>query len=62
MLTLGEWEFCPPPPTWREFFVSEGIPHRTERDAQRIWTEHDIGPESYDEPVDEFLVGDPVRP
>ena len=45
MLTLGEWEFCPPPPTWREFFVSEGIPHRTEREAQRIWTEHDVGPE-----------------
>jgi hypothetical protein len=54
LLTLGEWQFCPPPPTWREFFVSEGIPHRTEGEAQLIWTQHDIGPERYDEPVDEY--------
>lgn len=54
MLTLGEWDVCPEPPTWREFFVSEGLPHRTERDAHSIWTEHDIGPEEYDQPVDEF--------
>ena len=45
---------CPPPPTWREFFVSKGIPHRTEREANRIWAEHSIEPEDYDEPVDEF--------
>ncbi|WP_457301260.1 hypothetical protein [Phyllobacterium sp. P5_D12] len=54
LLTLGEWQFCPPPPTWREFFVSECIPHRTDHDTHRIWTKHDIGPESYDEPVDEY--------
>lgn len=54
LLTLGEWQFCPPPPTWREFFAREGIPHRTEGEAQRIWTRHDIGPERYDEPVDEY--------
>ena len=33
-LTLGEWTTVPPPaPTWREFFVSEGIAHQTEDEA-----------------------------
>jgi hypothetical protein len=54
MLTMGEWDVCPPPPTWREFFVSEGILHQTERDAHRIWTQHNVEPADYDEPVDEF--------
>ena len=28
LLTLGPWTMEPPPaPTWREFFISEGIPH-----------------------------------
>ena len=54
MLTVGEWQVYPPPPTWREFFISEGIPHQTEHQAQLIWTRHEIGPESYDEPVDEL--------
>ncbi|MGO4438562.1 hypothetical protein [Rhizobium sp. RAF56] len=52
MLTIGEWDVCPPPPTWREFFVSEGVPHGTEPDADRIWTEHNIEPADYDEQVD----------
>ena len=42
------------PPSWCEFFVREGIPHRTEAEAQLIWTQHDIRPERYDEPVDEY--------
>jgi hypothetical protein len=54
LLTLGEYELVPPPPTWREFFVSEGIPHQTEREAHRIWTRHNIEPTDYDGPVDEF--------
>ena len=31
-----------------------GIPHQTERDVHRIWAEHNVEPEDYDEPVDEF--------
>lgn len=54
MLTLGEWQHYPPPPTWREFFVSKGVPHGTEQEAQHIWIQHDIGPESYDEPINEY--------
>ena len=33
MLTIGQWEYCPSPPTWREFFISEGIAHTTEDDV-----------------------------
>ena len=51
LLTLGEWTIEPPPaPTWREFFISEGIPHQTEDEIERIWSEHGIWPEDYDEP------------
>jgi hypothetical protein len=35
-LTLGPWSFAPPPPTWRVFFVSEGIPHQTDEDVEEI--------------------------
>ena len=35
-LTLGQWAYAPPPPTWREFFVNEGIPHRTKGDIEKI--------------------------
>jgi len=27
---------APPPPTWRQFFISEGIPHRTETEIEKI--------------------------
>jgi hypothetical protein len=37
MLTIGAWEFCPPPPTWREFFASEGIAHDTDAAARRAF-------------------------
>ena len=50
-LTIGPWTFCPPPPTWREFFVGEGIGHRTEPEMRAIWEKHKIGPEDYDDPV-----------
>ena len=30
-LSLGPWTMKPPPPTWCEFFVSEGIAHQTGR-------------------------------
>jgi hypothetical protein len=26
-LTLGPWDYAPPPPTWRQFFINERIPH-----------------------------------
>lgn len=35
-LTLGPWSIAPPPPTWRQFFISEGIPHRTETEIEKI--------------------------
>ena len=54
MLTIGKWDVCPPPPTWHEFFVSNGIPHQTEREAHRIWAKHSIEPQDYDKPVDGF--------
>ena len=54
MLTIGQWDFCPPPPTWREFFASNGIPHRTELDAHRIWAKNSIEPQDYDETIDGF--------
>ena len=54
LLTIGEYELePPPPPTWREFFVSEGIPHATEDEARLIWEDHIIWPEDYDEPVND---------
>src|SRR3954464_7850107 len=34
-LTLGPWMFPPPPPTWREFFVSEVIPHQTDKEIEK---------------------------
>ncbi|RRH93660.1 hypothetical protein EH240_29130 [Mesorhizobium tamadayense] len=51
LLTIGPWAFCPPPPTWREFFTSEDVGHRTEPEIHAIWEEHGIGPENYDDPV-----------
>jgi hypothetical protein len=39
-LTLGPWSVAPPPPTWRKFFVSEGIPHRTDREIEKICCAH----------------------
>ena len=53
-VTLGPWTMVPPPaPTWREFFVSQGIPHQTEADAEKIWSHHCIGPEAYDKTMSE---------
>ena len=54
LLTLGPWTMEPPPaPTWREFFISEGIPHQTEAEAERIWDRYGFGPEDYDKTVSE---------
>jgi hypothetical protein len=50
-LTLGPWSFAPPPPTWREFFVSEDIPHRTDEDVEKICSSHCIEPGDFDKPV-----------
>ena len=50
-LTLGPWSFAPPPPTWREFFVSEGIPHRTDEEVEKICSAHCIEPGDFDKPV-----------
>src|SRR5262245_6508914 len=52
LLTLGEWTNEPPPaPTWREFFISEGIPHKSEGEIEEVWSKHMIWPERYDEAV-----------
>ena len=54
LLTIGAYQLeAPPPPTWREFFVSEGIAHTTEDEAYLVWADHAIWPEDYDEPVDD---------
>jgi hypothetical protein len=50
-LTLGPWSFAPPPPTWREFFAREGIPHRTEKEIEKICSSHRIEPADFDKPV-----------
>jgi hypothetical protein len=50
-LTLGPWSIAPPPPTWRKFFVSEGIPHRTESEIEKICSSHLIEPGDFDKPM-----------
>ena len=50
-LTLGPWMFPPKPPTWREFFVSEGIPHQTDSEIEKICSWHAIEPGDFDKPV-----------
>ena len=50
-LTLGPWRVAPPPPTWREFFVSEGIPHRTDKEIEKICCSHLIEPGDFDKPM-----------
>jgi len=50
-LTLGPWSFAPPPPKWREFFVREGIPHRTDKEIKQICSSHCIEPGDFDKPV-----------
>ena len=50
-LTLGPWSFAPPPPKWREFFVREGIPHRTDKEIEQICSYHCIEPRDFDKPV-----------
>jgi hypothetical protein len=52
LLSLGEWRIDPPPaPTWRAFFISEGIPHQTEDEIERLCYDHDIAPKDFDDPV-----------
>jgi hypothetical protein len=50
-LSLGPWRIAPPPPTWRKFFISEGIPHRTESEIERICSSHLIEPGDFDKPM-----------
>jgi hypothetical protein len=51
-LTLGEYQLDPPPaPTWRAFFISEGIPHQTEDEIERLCSDHEIEPKDFDAPV-----------
>jgi hypothetical protein len=42
-----------PPPTWREFFSSEGVAHQTKQEVHWIYDLHGIWPQDYDEPVDQ---------
>jgi hypothetical protein len=52
LLSLGEWRMDPPPaPTWREFFISEGIRHQTEDEIERLCYDHEIEPKDFDGPV-----------
>ena len=46
----------PPAPTWRKFFIDQGIPHNTAREIEGICDIHDIGPEDFDQPVIEALL------
>jgi hypothetical protein len=50
-LTLGPWSLAPPPPTWRKFFVSQGIPHRTDGEIEKICSSHFIEPGDFDKPM-----------
>ena len=50
-LTLGPWSIAPPPPTWRKFFASEGIPHRTGNEIEKICSSHLIEPADFDKPM-----------
>jgi hypothetical protein len=43
----------PSAPTWRKFFVSQGIPHQMEADAEKIWSHHCIRPEAHDKIMSE---------
>ena len=54
LLSLGKWrDQPPPPPTWREFFISEGIAHQTKQQADEIHRVHGIWPNDYDELIDQ---------
>ena len=50
-LTLGPWSVAPPPPTWRKFFISESIPHRTDSEIEKICSSHLIEPGDFDKPM-----------
>jgi hypothetical protein len=54
LLSLGEWrDEPPPPPTWREFFISEGIAHHSKQQADAICRVHGIWLDDYDELIDQ---------
>jgi hypothetical protein len=50
-LTLGPWSVAPSPPTWRQFFISERIPHRTDREIEKICCSQLIEPGDFDKPM-----------
>jgi hypothetical protein len=50
-LILGPWSLAPPPPTWRKFFVSQGIPHRTDSEIDNICSSHFIERRDFDKPM-----------
>jgi hypothetical protein len=60
-LSLGLWRIAPPPPTWRKFFISEGIPHRTESEIERICSSHLIEPGGWRTDTQNALVKQPHR-
>ena len=49
-LTLGPWSLAPPPPTWRRFFVSQDIPHQTDKEVESICCSHLIE-RDFDKPM-----------
>ena len=53
-LTLGPWTMEPPPtPTWREFFIDEGLPYQTPRELERLCERHCIDPGDFDRRMSE---------
>ena len=42
----------PPPPTWRDYLISEGLRFETEADLQRLWREWRLQPGDLDERLD----------
>src|SRR4029077_15516140 len=51
LIKLFPWSVAPPPPPWRKFFVSEGIPHRTDSEIKKICSSHFIEPGDFDKQV-----------
>jgi hypothetical protein len=52
LLTLGPWTMEPPPrPTWREFFVSQGIPHQTPEQLEKLCFNWGIEPGNFDKKI-----------
>jgi hypothetical protein len=52
-LALGPWTYAPPPPTWRRFFIDQCIPHGTNKEIEKLCSDHLIEPGDFDKPMSE---------